>query len=265
VQVLEIHCSFFWRAVSGRDDPSRGPVGDRHRPRKYVIYGVRSWVGFHSTLMLPYSNLFWTCFFVASASSLECDSGGRRFLQIIVLRAGTALPVANRNDFQGLFFGLAFGMGGVGAAFLGPGCPTGRVSISSISLRIFACHVYLSEPIPAESGVAAAKRGEIHEFIASLTAAIAAVATNPASSAHGRRISARAGRRVFLRAFCAPGKRERDDCATAKWMFVQSAPFRPAWARMDKGEARPSASFRSDSINGMASFSQRGRQKDSRV
>jgi FSR family fosmidomycin resistance protein-like MFS transporter len=88
-----------------------GPVGDRIG-RKYVMWG--SIVGvLPFTLALPYANLFWTGILtvvigltLASATSAIIVYG----LELVPGRIGT---------ISGLFFGISFGLGGVGAAALG--------------------------------------------------------------------------------------------------------------------------------------------------
>lgn len=88
-----------------------GPLGDRIG-RKYVIwFSILGASPF--TLALPYSNLFWTVtlsfvigFIIASAFSA------------ILVYAQELLP-GNVGMISGLFFGLSFGMGGIGSAVLG--------------------------------------------------------------------------------------------------------------------------------------------------
>jgi FSR family fosmidomycin resistance protein-like MFS transporter len=88
-----------------------GPIGDRFG-RKYVIWfsilGVAPF-----TLLLPHANLFWTAgltvvigFILASAFSA------------ILVYAQELLP-GKVGMVSGLFFGFAFGMGGLGSALLG--------------------------------------------------------------------------------------------------------------------------------------------------
>ncbi len=88
-----------------------GPLGDRFG-RKYVIWfsilGVAPF-----TLLLPHANLFWTAiltiiigFVLASAFSA------------ILVYAQELLP-GKIGLISGLFFGFAFGMGGLGSALLG--------------------------------------------------------------------------------------------------------------------------------------------------
>jgi len=88
-----------------------GHAGDRFG-RKYVIWfsilGVAPF-----TLLLPYANLFWTavlsfCIGVILASAFSA----------ILVYAQELVP-GKIGLISGLFFGLAFGMGGIGAAVLG--------------------------------------------------------------------------------------------------------------------------------------------------
>jgi len=88
-----------------------GHAGDRFG-RKYVIWfsilGVAPF-----TLLLPYVNLFWTavlsfCIGVIIASAFSA----------ILVYAQELVP-GKIGLISGLFFGLAFGMGGIGAAVLG--------------------------------------------------------------------------------------------------------------------------------------------------
>jgi len=88
-----------------------GPIGDRVG-RKYVIwFSILGVLPF--TLALPYANLFWTGILSAVIGVIFSSS----FAAIIVF-AQELLP--NRvGMISGLFFGFAFGMGGLGAAVLG--------------------------------------------------------------------------------------------------------------------------------------------------
>ncbi len=88
-----------------------GPIGDRFG-RKHVIWASILGV-LPFSLMLPYTNLFWTGvlsviigFVIASA-----------FPAIVVY--GQELLPGRVGMVSGLFFGLAFGVGGIGAALLG--------------------------------------------------------------------------------------------------------------------------------------------------
>jgi FSR family fosmidomycin resistance protein-like MFS transporter len=88
-----------------------GPVGDRIG-RKYVIWA--SIVGvLPFTLALPYANLFWTSM-LSIVIGLVISSA----FSAILVYAQELLP-GKIGMISGLFFGLAFGMGGIGAALLG--------------------------------------------------------------------------------------------------------------------------------------------------
>lgn len=88
-----------------------GPVGDRIG-RKYVIW--LSILGASPfTLLLPYASLFWTVIlsFVIGVIIASAFSA-------ILVYAQELLP-GNVGLVSGLFFGFAFGMGGIGSAVLG--------------------------------------------------------------------------------------------------------------------------------------------------
>ncbi len=88
-----------------------GPVGDRIG-RKYVIWwSILGVLPF--TLLLPYANLFWTgCLSVVIGLVLASA------FSAILVYAQELVP-GKVGTISGLFFGLAFGMGGIGAALLG--------------------------------------------------------------------------------------------------------------------------------------------------
>lgn len=88
-----------------------GPVGDRLGRKRVIWWSILGPLPF--TLMLPYSNLFWTgCLTVVIGMFLASA-----FPAIIVY--GQELMPGKIGTISGLFFGLAFGMGGIGAALLG--------------------------------------------------------------------------------------------------------------------------------------------------
>src|SRR5712672_2787277 len=88
-----------------------GPVGDRIG-RKYVIWvsivGVLPF-----TLVLPYSNLFWTSVLSVIIGLILASA-----FSAILVYAQELMP-GRIGAVSGLFFGFAFGMGGIGAALLG--------------------------------------------------------------------------------------------------------------------------------------------------
>ena len=88
-----------------------GPIGDRFG-RKFVISG--SIVGvLPFTLLLPHLNLFWT-----AVDSVLIGLILSSAFSAIVVYAQELMP-GNVGAVAGLFFGLSFGLGGVGAAVLG--------------------------------------------------------------------------------------------------------------------------------------------------
>ena len=88
-----------------------GPIGDRVG-RKPVIWGSILGV-LPFTLALPYANLFWTVVLSIPIGLVLASA----FSAIIVF-AQDLVP-GRTGLIAGLFFGFAFGMGGVGAAMLG--------------------------------------------------------------------------------------------------------------------------------------------------
>jgi FSR family fosmidomycin resistance protein-like MFS transporter len=88
-----------------------GPIGDRIG-RKYVIWGSILGV-LPFTLMLPYASLFWSGVLTAIIGAVLASA-----FSAILVYAQDLLP-GKVGTVSGLFFGLAFGMGGVGAALLG--------------------------------------------------------------------------------------------------------------------------------------------------
>jgi FSR family fosmidomycin resistance protein-like MFS transporter len=88
-----------------------GPVGDRIG-RKYVIWvSILGVLPF--TLVLPHANLFWTGVLSVIIGIVLASA-----FTAIVVYAQDLVP-GKVGAVSGLFFGLAFGMGGIGAALLG--------------------------------------------------------------------------------------------------------------------------------------------------
>jgi len=88
-----------------------GPIGDRIGP-KYVIWGSILGV-LPFTLMLPHASLFWTGILSAVIGFLIASA-----FSAILVYAQELMP-GRVGLVSGIFFGLAFGMGGIGAAVLG--------------------------------------------------------------------------------------------------------------------------------------------------
>ncbi|HSY53440.1 MAG TPA: MFS transporter [Opitutaceae bacterium] len=110
VRDAQLHLFLFLAAVAAGTIIG-GPVGDRFG-RKYVIWvsilGVAPF-----TLLLPYANLFW-CATLTVVIGLVLASA----FSAILVYAQELIP--NRIGLvSGIFFGFAFGMGGIGSAVLG--------------------------------------------------------------------------------------------------------------------------------------------------
>jgi FSR family fosmidomycin resistance protein-like MFS transporter len=88
-----------------------GPIGDRIG-RKYVIWGSILGV-LPFTLLMPYANQSWTAVLTVIIGLVLSSA-----FSAIVVYAQELMP-GRIGAVAGLFFGLAFGIGGVGAALLG--------------------------------------------------------------------------------------------------------------------------------------------------
>jgi FSR family fosmidomycin resistance protein-like MFS transporter len=110
VRDAQLHLFVFLGAVAAGTIIG-GPIGDRFG-RKYVIWvSILGVLPF--TLALPYANLFWTAVLSAIIGVILASA-----FSAILVYAQELLP-GNIGMISGLFFGLAFGMAGVGAALLG--------------------------------------------------------------------------------------------------------------------------------------------------
>jgi len=88
-----------------------GPLGDRIG-RKYIIWiSILGVLPF--TLVLPHANLFWTAVLTVPIGLILASA-----FPAIVVYAQELMP-GRTGTVAGLFYGFAFGMGGVGAAVLG--------------------------------------------------------------------------------------------------------------------------------------------------
>jgi MFS transporter, FSR family, fosmidomycin resistance protein len=110
VRSAQIHLFIFLGAVAVGTILG-GPVGDRVG-RKYVIWwSILGILPF--TLALPYANLFWTRVLSVVIGVVLASA----FPAILVYAQD--LVAGKVGMISGLFFGLAFGMAGIGAALLG--------------------------------------------------------------------------------------------------------------------------------------------------
>jgi FSR family fosmidomycin resistance protein-like MFS transporter len=88
-----------------------GPIGDRIG-RRYVIWGSILGV-LPFTLMMPYANQLWTAVLTVVIGLVLSSA-----FSAIVVYAQELMP-GRVGAVAGLFFGIAFGVGGIGAALLG--------------------------------------------------------------------------------------------------------------------------------------------------
>jgi FSR family fosmidomycin resistance protein-like MFS transporter len=110
VQNAQVHLFIFLGAVAAGTIIG-GPVGDRIG-RKLVIWcSILGVLPF--TLALPYANLFWTSILTVLIGLILASA-----FSAILVYAQDLVP-GKVGMISGLFFGLAFGMAGVGAALLG--------------------------------------------------------------------------------------------------------------------------------------------------
>ena len=110
VQSAQIYLFVFLGAVAAGTFFG-GPVGDR-LGRKFVIwYSILGVLPF--TLALPYANLLWTAILSVIIGLILASA----FSTILVF--AQELVPGKIGTVSGFFFGLAFGLGGIGAALLG--------------------------------------------------------------------------------------------------------------------------------------------------
>lgn len=104
-------CLFAFLAASAIGTVVGGALGDRFG-RKYVIWGsILGAAPF--TLMLPYANLFFTITLSVIIGLIISSA----FSAILVY--ATDLMPGKVGMIAGIFFGLSFGLGGIGSAFFG--------------------------------------------------------------------------------------------------------------------------------------------------
>lgn len=88
-----------------------GPIGDRFGRKHVIWFSILGALPF--TLALPYANLFWTV-----ALTVVIGVTLSSAFPAIVVFAQELVP-GNVGMISGVFFGLAFGVGGIGAGVLG--------------------------------------------------------------------------------------------------------------------------------------------------
>jgi FSR family fosmidomycin resistance protein-like MFS transporter len=103
-----------------------GPIGDRYGRRLVIWVSIVGVLPF--TLVLPYANLEWTAI-LSFIIGLVLSSA----FSAILVYAQELVP-GRVGMISGLFFGLAFGMGGLGAALLGK-----LADVTSLNLVYHVC------------------------------------------------------------------------------------------------------------------------------
>src|SRR5215467_7757462 len=110
VQSAQLHLALFLGAVAAGTFIG-GPVGDK-LGRKLVIWcSILGVLPF--TLVLPYANLFWTSILSVIIGLILASA-----FSAILVYAQELMP-GRIGMVSGLFFGFAFGLGGIGSALLG--------------------------------------------------------------------------------------------------------------------------------------------------
>ncbi len=110
VQNAQIHLFVFLGAVAA-GTVIGGPIGDRIGRKKVIWCSILGILPF--TLLLPYANLFWTGPLTVIIGMMLASA-----FPAIVVYAQELVP-GKVGTISGLFFGLAFGLAGLGAAVLG--------------------------------------------------------------------------------------------------------------------------------------------------
>jgi FSR family fosmidomycin resistance protein-like MFS transporter len=110
VQSAQLHLFLFLAAVAA-GTMIGGPVGDRIGRRYVILWSILGVLPF--SLALPFANLFWTRILSVVIGLVLASA----FSAILVY--GQELLPGRVGMVAGLFFGVAFGVGGLGAALLG--------------------------------------------------------------------------------------------------------------------------------------------------
>ena len=110
IQSAQIHLFAFLGAVA-LGTISGGSLGDRFGRKTVIWISILGVLPF--TLLLPHTNLFWTGVLSVPIGFILASA-----FPAIVVYAQELMP-SRVGTVAGLFFGLAFGLGGIGAALLG--------------------------------------------------------------------------------------------------------------------------------------------------
>lgn len=110
VQSAQLYLFVFLGAVAA-GTIAGGPIGDRIGRKSVIWWSILGVLPF--TLALPFANLFWTAIL-----SMVIGLGLASAFPAIIVYAQELVP-GRVGMISGLFFGFAFGIGGLGAAVLG--------------------------------------------------------------------------------------------------------------------------------------------------
>jgi MFS transporter, FSR family, fosmidomycin resistance protein len=88
-----------------------GPIGDRYGRKLVIWFSILGAAPF--TILLPYANLFWTCVLSVVIGLILASA-----FSAIIVYAQELVP-GKVGMIGGVFYGLAFGVGGIGSAVLG--------------------------------------------------------------------------------------------------------------------------------------------------
>ncbi len=110
VQASQIYL-FVFLAATAAGTFFGGPIGDRFGRKLVLWISILGVLPF--TLALPYANLFWSGVLTVIIGAVMASA----FSTIVVF--AQELRPGNVGTIAGIFFGVAFGMGGIGAAVLG--------------------------------------------------------------------------------------------------------------------------------------------------
>lgn len=125
VQSAQIHLFVFLAAVAV-GTIAGGPIGDRVGRKAVIWASILGVLPF--TLLLPYANLFWTGVLSVPIGIVLASA-----FPAIVVYAQELMP-SRVGAVAGLFFGFAFGLGGIGAAVLGQ-----LADVTGIAFVFHAC------------------------------------------------------------------------------------------------------------------------------
>ena len=103
-----------------------GPIGDRYGRKLVIWFSILGVTPF--TILLPYANLLWTCLLSVIIGLILASA-----FSAIIVYAQELLP-GKVGMVGGIFYGLAFGMGGLGSAVLGK-----LADLTSINFVYYVC------------------------------------------------------------------------------------------------------------------------------